>query len=203
MGLRLGKIVKADSHIHYVCQVYGQHEVKPDRVPQPEHYALGNFVRVHMGEGQGKIIGVVYDTMLLNPDFGNLGPRLSPERELKVFSPDYLNERAVLVRIVAVGYIDVQGGIHQGVPRLAPSADSEVEELTSKRILAFHQTASGLNLAYLPVLLRQDASLVQDMVGIMLDRLAVLLPPESQVELDVLRDDLHWRTQIRPLGGTQ
>ena len=37
---------------------------------------------------------MIYNTILMNPEFGSLGPRLSPKSELEIFSPDYLNEKA-------------------------------------------------------------------------------------------------------------
>lgn len=204
MGLLLGKIVKADSHIHYVCQIFGPREVKPGQVPLPEHYALGNFVRIHLAEGQGQLIGLIYDTVLLNPDFGNLGPRLSPEAESQIFTPDYLNERAVLVRIVAIGTVQPDDTVRQGVPRLAASGASEVEELSTNQIRFFHkQTDDSLNLTYLPLLMTQDNPLITGMVQIVLDRLIDVLPGAVQVELEVLRDDLLWRSQINTLGGTR
>ncbi len=204
MGLSLGKVVKADSHIHYLCQIYGRHEVKADSVPQPHHYALGNFVQIGLGGENGLIIGLIYDTMLLNPDFGNLGPRLSPEHELKIFAPDYLNERAVLVRIAAVGHVAPSGEIFQGVPRLAASSDAEVREMSPAQIREFHRGSDGgLHLAYLPVLLRQTDPLIYDMVQMMLGQLAGLLSEAQRAELDVISDELLWRTQIGPLGGTQ
>src|SRR5262249_38485195 len=42
-------------------------------------------------------IGLIYDTILVNPAFGALGPRLSNDEQVEIFSPDYLSERAVLV----------------------------------------------------------------------------------------------------------
>ena len=40
----IGKIVKSDSHINYVCQIYGPREVELE--PSPADYAFGRFVRI-------------------------------------------------------------------------------------------------------------------------------------------------------------
>ncbi|HKS71446.1 MAG TPA: hypothetical protein VJQ45_13565, partial [Ktedonobacterales bacterium] len=48
-------------------------------------------------------IGLIYDTILLNPAFGALGPRLSSDAQNALFAPDYLAERAVLVSILLLG----------------------------------------------------------------------------------------------------
>ena len=45
----IGKIVKSDSHINYVCQIYGPREVEVK--PGPADYAFGRFVRVAVRSG--------------------------------------------------------------------------------------------------------------------------------------------------------
>src|SRR2546423_15053484 len=85
----IGKIVKSDSHINYVCQIYGPREVEVQ--PAPADYAFGRFVRVAVRSGQVEdpdmaldralgirndpityAVGVIYDTILVNPAFGSL-----------------------------------------------------------------------------------------------------------------------------------
>ncbi len=200
MALKLGKIVKSNAHTDYVCQVYGAKEV-PD-VPQVNNYAFGTFVVISMGDF-GDLIGLVYDTVLLNPEFGRLGPRLSPEQELAVFTPDYLNERAVLLGITAIGRIDHEGRVTQSVPRLAANADAEVYQMMPDDIRYFHNGGeNGLNLTYLPMLIHQqgDNPLVYHLARVVLDELKVLMP-DHKATLDVLFDDMLWRTQINPMGG--
>src|SRR5438045_3467972 len=99
----IGKIVKSDSHINYVCQIYGPREVEIE--PSAADYAFGRFVRIAvrsrqtdedsalnsmLGRSQEPVtyaVGVIYDTILLNPTFGSLGPRLSNETQVELFSP--------------------------------------------------------------------------------------------------------------------
>lgn len=201
MGLSLGKIVKSNGHTDYVCQVYGRHEFDP--VPEPENYALGTFVSIELsGAGSGYLIGLIYDTVLLNPEFGRLGPRLSTEAELVRFTPDYLEERATLIGITAIGRLDASGAIMQGVPRLAANSDALVAQLDSDAVRHFHTASGGVDLSYLPLLLRRDNPLAYHLARIVLDRLMALLP-DHQTELDVLADDLGWLSQIGPMGGGQ
>ncbi len=203
MELTLGKIVKSNGHTDYVCQIYGRYEQEP--VPQPVNYALGTFVSVELqGQGAGYLVGLIYDTVLLNPDFGSLGPRLSPETELGSFAPDYLNERAVLVGITAIGRVDAKGRVQQGVPLLAANSDALVRQMNSDQIRAFHHGPNGLNLTYLPVVMGQskDNPLAYHLARTVLDHLTALLP-DFRAELDVLADNLLWSTQIGPMGGAQ
>jgi hypothetical protein len=134
----LGKIVRSNNHIDYVCQVYASGEV--DQPPVPADYAFGTFVRMALDlQPQTWLAGLVYNTVLLNPDFGNLGPRLSPPSELAVFSPDYLQEKATLVGIIAIGTLTVTSQAAQGVPALAALTDAPVEKMDNDQIKAFHQ----------------------------------------------------------------
>ncbi len=199
MGLSLGKIVKSNAHTDYVCQIYAMNEVAA--VPQSSSYALGTFVSIDLGEPwTGFLVGLIYDTVLLNPDFGRLGPRLSSETELTMFAPDYLNERAVLVGVTAIGRITSRGRVFQGVPRLAANNDAQVIQMEDEQIRDFHLEGETLNLVYLPMLLEQDNPLAYHLARIVLERLTELMP-DYHTELAVLDDDLTWRTQIGPMGG--
>lgn len=200
MPLALGKIVKSNAHTDYVCQVYGPKEI--DNPPQVEDYAFGTFVAIEVREF-GQLVGLVYDTVLLNPEFGKLGPRLSPLQQSEYFTPDFLNERAILLGITAMGYIDAAGRVSQRVPRLSATTDAEVYKMAAADIRKFHNGAGDtLNLTYLPMLLHQHADnpLIFHMARVVLDELQTLLP-EHRTTLDVLANDLLWRTQINPMGG--
>src|SRR5919108_4640327 len=189
----IGRIVKSNSHVDYVCHVFGPGEVP--QPPSPEDYAFGRFVRIPVGgravppspypdgadgpetrpsqdgaaarsdrdgsdarrrvDGlvQTHLVGVIYNTVLVNPDYGSGGPRLSPETELEVLSPDYLNERAVLVGIVALGAWlrpPSIGAAHapplladHGVPPVAPAVNAEVETMTADEVARFHAQCEG------------------------------------------------------------
>lgn len=197
--MALGKIIKSNSHTDYVCQVYGPGEVESP--PAREDYAFGTFVQVELGDDRW-LVGITYDTMLLNPDFGRLGPRLSPEPELAIFSPDYLNEKATLVGIAAVGMMDAAGNAVQGVPSLAASTDTLVERMTEDQIRVFHQGNSTPQLAYAPLLLAQGSPLALPLLRTVTDRLVALFPDQADL-LTVLQDDLAWKAQVGPLGGAR
>src|SRR5438309_11403537 len=161
----IGKIVKSDSHINYVCQIYGPREVEVE--PGPADYAFGRFVRVAvrsaltdapdtsiveraLGKSQEPItyaLGVIHDTILVNPAFGSLGPRLSNETQVELFSPDYISEKAVLIyvmilcmieqRLVPASQPEMLSVMH-GVPLLSLELGSEIETMTDEEVRAFH-----------------------------------------------------------------
>jgi hypothetical protein len=194
-------LIKSNAHTDYVGQIYGPAEASTP--PEPADYAFGTFVKIPLDDDGGYIVGVIYDTVLLNPDFGNLGPRLSPEPDLAVFSPDYLAEKVTLVGITAVGMVEAGGAVRQGVPPLAAQIDAPVEPMEDEAVRAFHITQSGaVQFGYAPVLLSQPGPLTHHLLMRICDRLHALFPTASK-DLDVLRNELSWRAYVGPLGGVR
>src|SRR5438128_7771993 len=194
----IGKIVKSDSHINYICQIYGPREVEVE--PGPADYAFGRFVRVAIRSEQSDsddphsdlnfalgisqepvtyAVGVIYDTILLNPAFGSLGPRLSNETQVELFSPDYIAEKAVLIYVMILGMMELRRtptgtaeflSVMHGVPLLSLELGSEIETMTDEEVQAFHffhDTISGpdaqnayLHMGYLPHIIAQRNSLL-------------------------------------------
>ena len=200
-GPRIGKIVSSNSHIDYVCQVYGPGEYDP--LPAPEDYAFGSFVAIQADDERapaGRLIGVIYNTLLVNPDYGNLGPRLSPRQDLTVFSPDYLSETATLLGVMALGWIDPGGQVSQGAPALAATINAPVHQLQKEEVRAFHQGPDGrLRLHYLPLLMAQGDPLIASLLLTIVDRLRDLFPDQRQ-RLAVMRNNLAWKQVVRPAG---
>jgi len=197
----VGKLVKSNSHTDYVCQIYGPGEI--EMPPTPADYAFATFVHIPLEGATGNLVGLVYDTVLLNPDFGNLGPRLSPAPDLAVFSPDYLAEKVTLVGITAVGTLAPDGAAAHGVPPLAAQIDTLVECMDDDAIRRFHRppnSNSGVMLGYAPLLLALGSPLARHLLLHVVDRLTALFP-DQEAHLSVLRGELAWQAVIGPLGG--
>jgi len=159
---------------------------------------------------------VIYDTVLLNPNFGSLGPRLSTETQVELFSPDYLSERAVLVHIIMLGTMEqrrVSSGtpktrIVQGVPADSVELDSSVETMTDEDIHQFHlfsdqedagnQTAY-LHLGYLPQMITQQNSLLPLAILRILDQLEQLFPQHVSL-LSILKRNFAWKMKVETTG---
>lgn len=201
MSAAIGKIVKSNTHIDYVCQVYNAGEI--DRTPEPADYSFGTFVSIHLEDDEetgAKLVGVIYNTLLMNPDFGNLGPRLSPRQELEVFSPDYLAETATLVGIIALGWIDRDGTCHQGVPALAATVNHRVTMLDEGVLCDFHRADGGaVSLRYVPLLLSQNNPLVPPLLINVVQRLEALFPDQRD-RLELMRNNLAWKSIVQPSG---
>lgn len=197
----IGKIVKSNSHIDYVCQIYGPGEV--ERPPAPDDYALGTFVRIEVAtQPRTWLVGITYNTILMNPDFGNLGPRLSPKEDLEVFSPDYLSETATLAGIIAIGTHrgGDDGASTHAVPAVAASVDALVERMTEEQVRDFHRNSDSVRLGYVPLLLAQNAPVIPYLLLEVISELERLFPNE-QARLAVLRNDIAWKSKIETMGG--
>jgi hypothetical protein len=231
----IGKIVGSDSHVRYTCQIFGPGEVTAPA--DPSAYAFGNFVRLPLrtalatadvaapdgrpaaaprsdvgaaGEVRSLwVVGLIYDTILVNPAFGSLGPRLSNDDQLALFSPDYLAERAVLVSILALGTMSGDGTppgrVTHGVPSLAPDLGAVVEPLAEAQVRAFHifsdapATRPYLHLGYLPHTVAQDHPLLPLAMLRTVERLEALLSENASL-LAIVKRNLAWRLKVLAAG---
>jgi hypothetical protein len=227
----IGKIVKSDSHINYVCQIYGPREVEIE--PGPADYSFGRFVRVAirsaltddpnasldfaLGLSQEPVtyaVGVIYDTILVNPAFGTLGPRLSNETQVELFSPDYISEKAVLIYIMVLGMIELRqtskgnrevlSAMH-GVPSLSLELGSEIETMNDEEVQAFHffQDAVDkqpyLHIGYLPHIITQRNSLLPMVTLRIIDQLEHLFP-QNLALLSIVKRNFAWRLKVETTG---
>jgi hypothetical protein len=234
--MAIGKIVKSDSHINYVCQISGPHET--DIQPVPAEYAFGRFVRIAVRSqrqdgpedlydevlGQKKpvqyAVGVIYDTILQNPAFGVLGPRLSNEMQVELFSPDYVTEKAVLTYIMVLGMMEVQPlsgsgeqfevlTVMHGIPLLSLELDSEVETMDDAMVRQFHhfKDPAGttgarepyLHMGYIPHIIAQRSSLLPMVTLQIIDQLERLFPQNLSL-LSIVKRNFAWRLKVETTG---
>jgi hypothetical protein len=231
----IGKIVKSDSHINYVCQIYGPREVEVE--PSPADYAFGRFVRVAVRSGMADdpdttldfalgisqepvtyAVGVIYDTILLNPAFGSLGPRLSNETQVELFSPDYISEKAVLTYVMVLGMMELRTpasdssivlSTMHGVPLLSLELGSEIETMTDEEVRAFHffsdssaepgSQAPYLHMGYLPHIIAQRNSLLPMVTLRIIDQLERLFPQNLSL-LSIVKRNFAWRLKVETTG---
>jgi hypothetical protein len=238
----IGKIVKSDSHINYVCQIYAPREMEID--PGPTDYSFGRFVRVAIRSAQTDdpnaplgiapdlsqepvtyAVGVIYDTILVNPEFGTLGPRLSNETQVELFSPDYISEKAVLIYIMVLGMIELKqtsegntkvlSAMH-GVPSLSLELGSQIETMNDQEVQAFHffQDTAGtsgdatggpnsqqpyLHMGYLPHIIAQRNSLLPMVTLRIIDQLERLFP-QNLALLSIVKRNFAWRLKVETTG---
>lgn len=192
----IGKIVSSNSHIDYVCHVFGRAEVRD--VPRPDEYRLGTWVGVPVDEsGDSLAIGLVYDTQLYNPDYGTFGPRLSSQSQMEVFSPDYLNETAVLVGVLTVGQMGEDFKV-SGLCPLAPTVGAEVRLLSADQVRSFHTEDERFQIGYYGLLLALQHPVMPMLLQDVLGGLERLLPEHART-INALKTNLAWRNRVAVL----
>lgn len=193
----LGRVVKSNSHVDYVVQLFAPGEVSSP--PAPEDYAFGRFVRIAVDGGRSSLVGVIYDTLLLNPTYGTMGPRLSGDPQLTAFSPDYLPETATVVGVAVIGQRLEPGPeeakYRQGVPPVAARVGAETRLLADEEFVAFHQSEDGPRVAYLPRLAAMGNPAMPELLNGILTRLITAFP-ENASTLAVLRSNLDWSARL-------
>ena len=199
MPIKIAKIVKSNSHVDYVGRVIDI--LDADAPPSASDYGFAQFVSIPF-QDQTELIGVVYDTQLANPEFGNFGPRLSSPADLSVLSPDYLNEQGVLLGILLIGWRAPAGGgraVHHGVPRRVIPVGQDVYQLDDSEAYAFHRDADGkLQLHYYSQIITHTGMFAVPLIETILDQLEPACTPEEWQRLCVLKKSLVWQ---RTLGG--
>ncbi len=196
--MKIAKIVKSNSHIDYVGRVIDA--LDSATPPSSEDYGFGQFVRLPLDEDMTEIIGVIYDSQLLNPDYGSYGPRLSPQPELAVLSPDYLNEQGLLIGILLLGWRDkIKNEVWHGVPRTIVPVNQDVFRLSNEDFFAFHTNGDGkVRLHYYAQILSHTSEFGSYLLESILQQLSPLCGDDDKKRLSVLKSSLTWQ---RTLGN--
>jgi hypothetical protein len=195
--LKLAKIVKSNSHVDYIGRVIDA--LDADAPPAAADYGFAQFVYLPL-EGED-IIGVIYNSLLANPDYGNYGPRLSPLPDLSVLSPDYINEQGLLIGILLLGWREKSAGElhHQGVPRRVVPVNQEVYRLADEDVLRFHKDADGrVRVHYYSQIITHAGPFSAPLIEAIIEQLEPACEAEERQRLCVLKQALVWQ---RTVGG--
>lgn len=189
----IGKIVKSNSHVDYAGQVYN--DLETEATPKPDDYMFAQFVRI---PNNGlETVGVIYNSLLINPDFGNYGPRLStPSESNAVFSPDYINEQGILIGILLLGWKS-EGQNHQRIPRAVLPAGSLIQKMSDDEMHAFHRDSNGqLQMHYVPHVITHAGQLARQLLLTIIEQLNTIAPKQDHARLRVLERTLVWQQTI-------
>ncbi len=188
--MRIAKIVKSNSHVDYIGRVLDRLETASP--PAPEHYRFGQFV--YILAGSSKAVGLIYNSQLINPEYGRLGPRLSSSADMnQVFSPDLVDEQGVLIGVLMIGWIDADSSIHQGVPREVIAVNSEIVLMNDEEVLGFHTDDERIALHYYSQVITHARQFAPQLLLAVLDQLESLFGERSKSEIALLRRTLNWQ----------
>jgi len=155
-GNLLGKVMKSNSHCDYVVQVNDAQDV--DQPPAPEDYGFGQFIKFE-DRDRHWAVGIIYNSLLVNPMFLSTGPRLSSEPD-PLFTPDLINETRTLLGVVLVGTLETpssrsdtpfensdEGSTsdrygQQGIPRVVVPVNTPAYAMEPDEVHQFHRTSA-------------------------------------------------------------
>lgn len=193
--MKIAKIVKSNSHLDYIGRIIDSLDVAEP--PKAEDYGFAQFVALPVAENQ-EIIGIIYNSILVNPEYSNFGPRLSPKPELRGFSPDYLNEQGVLVGILLLGSRENEE-ISQGVPRRIVPAGQDVVQMPHDEVIKFHTDKQGsLQIHYYSQIIAHAGLFAVSLIEAIVEQLCENASEEDKNRLNVLKHALAWQ---RTVGG--
>ncbi|MBF2003493.1 MAG: hypothetical protein IGS38_22565 [Synechococcales cyanobacterium M58_A2018_015] len=194
--MRLGKVVKSNSHCDYIVQLDDQMDVNDP--PQADDYGFGCFVKLENPGERHWAVGLIYNSQLFNPMFLSNGPRLSSEPD-PLFTPDLINETRTLLGVVLIGALLGQGnaayGSH-GIPRVVVPVNTPAFLMTQDEIYRFHLNESKRpQFCYYSHLLRFGGSFATQLTQQVLKELvdSSLFPGAEQRALEILCKELSWK----------
>lgn len=197
--MKIAKIVKSNSHVDYVARVVDSLDVAAP--PSPDDYCFAQFVSLPVDERE-EIIGVIYNSILVNPDYANYGPRLSPKPDLGHFSPDYLNEQGLLIGILLLGAKSAaaaDGKILHGVPRRVVPAGQDVYKIEAADVKRFHSDENEcLQIHYYSQIVAHAGLFAVPLLEAIINQLSLDCSDEDRRRLAVLKQSLAWQ---RTMGG--
>ncbi len=194
--MKIAKIIKSNSHIDYVGRVID--ELDAENPPSDEDYGFAQFVSLPLNENE-EIVGVIYNSILLNPDYANFGPRLSPKPELGNFSPDYLNEQGFLIGILLLGTKNGDGKIRHGVPKKVVPAGQDVYKISAENVKNFHTDENEcLQIHYYSQIVAHAGLFAVPLLEAIIEQLSLDCLESDRQRLGVLKQTLSWQ---RTLGG--
>lgn len=200
--LTLGTVVESHSQMDYVVEVYRDRE--REHPPEKQDYQFGQPVYATTtvrGEDYA-LVGVVYDSQLIDPDQGREGPRLSnPDQEM--FVPGYVDEKRTLLGVAFLGFACLTAHpegdgmvfteVSQEMPQWTLDIDDPVRKLPAAGFQQFHFPDDRLQITYYDRLISVADRFGTEVILTLLDRLRKETPAEED-KIDVIEQKVRWQT---------
>lgn len=188
--MNIAKIVSSNSHIDYIARVHSESDMQG--APDVTDYGFGAFVSMDKGSSGAKFIAAVYDSQLINPEYANFGPRLSPKPQLEEFSPDFIDEQGVLLGLILLGTLSEDGSADQSLPSGIIMPGTDVHSLSDEDLVRFHTASNGtLIIHYYPQITQHAGSFAVPLLDAVIGKLVAVNNTNSEA-LRVLNDSLKW-----------
>ncbi len=194
----VGKVAKTNSHVAYMCRINNDGE--REQMPTASDFSFGRFVSVELlepdGTELGQVVGVIVDTLIIDPDFGTPLSNQLDEDDRDVTMPGYLQAAHTLVEVVAIGWRGGDGLYQQTVPPHAPRIGALVRAMSESEVKRFHMPFPGsFQIDYLTFLHGQRQPLVSQVVMQKIQWLQQAFP-EEQKTLEVIYNIVAWKSIV-------
>lgn len=192
-NMLIARIVNSNSHVDYAARVLDEFDAEV--TPSADDYGFGTFVSIPVIEGT-EAVAVIYNTLIVNPEYASYGPRLSPKPDLGNFSPDFLNEQGVLVGLLLLGTLS-GGRATQELPPNPLSAGDPVSGLSEEAFRAFHFREDGkVALRYYAQILAHAGLFAVPLLERIIGRLGEIAGEDDAKKLEVLKQNLSWQRTV-------
>jgi hypothetical protein len=190
--MKIAKIIGSNSHIEYIARILDSLDVSSP--PASSDYTLGKFIRIEVNSYS--VIGVIANSQLINPEYGNIGPRLSSQKENNLFSPDYLHDQGIMISIILLGYIQNNIAIHQSPIEILP-VQSEVFLLSQDKIELFHRDKLGnLRIGYYSQLAKTAGAMSKALLLSIINQLEAFVSSKEMRKIALLKQNLNWQETL-------
>lgn len=197
--MRLGKVVKSNSHCDYVVELDDKFSVEIP--PDADDYGFGSFVALEEPGQRHWAVGIIYNTQLFNPMFLSNGPRLSSEPD-PLFTPDLISETRTLLGVVLVGTLEKEKKRSygcQGIPKVVVPINTPACLMTRDDVHHFHLDGHQRpQFTYYSHLLRCGGNFASDLTHQILTNLIEqrLFSGPDQRALELLCREIRWKTTM-------
>jgi hypothetical protein len=191
--MKLGNVVKSNSHCDYIVQLDDSMEVSSP--PLPDEYGFGSFVKLET-QDRHWAVGLIYNSQLFNPAYLNTGPRLVSQPD-PFFTPDLIRETRTLLWTVLIGTLENEGAQvygAQGIPTVVVPVNTPVFCMTDLEIHAFHRNLDQQSqFCYYSHLLGCGGVFASQLTEQVLAQVSPLFEGSDRRALDILRKELCWK----------
>jgi hypothetical protein len=189
--MNIATIVSSNSHIDYIARVIDSLDAGAT-LPHPSDHCFGQFVAIR-GDDED-VIGVIYDSRLVNPEYGSFAPRSGTRAELGRHTADYAKEEGILIGILLLGTIDREGKTFQGMPRRIVPVGRAVAKLDPELVNRFHADSAGnVRLHYYSQVVSNARQFAIPLLDSIIDQLLAGRSETEAQRLRVLKQSLTWQ----------
>lgn len=128
--MKIAKVIASRSHIEYEAKVISSR--KADANLLPSDYGLASFVSMNLANA--KVIAVVCNSRVINPDYTISPQQPSQAIQRAVITSEYSNSRLIILNLLVVGYVKDSQNRHQPPSEIIP-ADTDVYLLSTQEML--------------------------------------------------------------------